>query len=126
MGYALNVRMEGHTSYVRSVTFSPDGAIIASGACDNTVRTWDAKSGQALKVLDGHISSVFSVTFSPNVIVSGSYDHSVRLWDAKPSYAILHDDHSITAAHSAYEDAQSPSPRTSSPPALRRSKRQRS
>ena len=36
--------LAGHESWVRSVTFSPDGARIASGSYDGTVRIWDAFS----------------------------------------------------------------------------------
>ena len=35
------VRLPGHKSYVWSLTFSRDGATLASGSRDNTVRLWD-------------------------------------------------------------------------------------
>ena len=34
-------RLSGHTSYVWSVAWSPDGATLASGSGDFTVRLWD-------------------------------------------------------------------------------------
>jgi hypothetical protein len=36
-------RLHGHASYVFSLAFSPDGATLASGSGDNTVRLWDTK-----------------------------------------------------------------------------------
>ena len=68
-----------------SVAFSPDGHRIVSGQLDNTVRMWNADTGQPLGApLTGHTDAVTSVAFSPDGqrIVSGSDDDTVRLWNA--------------------------------------------
>ena len=74
----------GHTESVRSVAFSPDGKRIVSGSWDNTLKVWDATSGQETLTLKGHTNSVFSVAFSPDGkrIVSGSWDNTLKVWDA--------------------------------------------
>ena len=67
------------------MAFSPDGKRIVSGSHDNTLRLWDADTGQPIgQPMTGHTGAVFSVAFSPDGkrIVSGSYDKTVRLWDA--------------------------------------------
>jgi serine/threonine protein kinase len=79
-----DVTLYGHTSLVLSVSFSPDGTRIASGSADNTIRLWDAATGEEIHTLKGHTYDVESVSFSPDGtrIASGSYDKTIRLWDA--------------------------------------------
>ena len=38
--------LEGHTDFVWSVSYSPDGQTLASGSGDNTIRLWDVSTGQ--------------------------------------------------------------------------------
>ena len=75
--------LTGHTSYVNSVSFSPDGQTLASGSEDETVRLWDVNTGRTIKTLTGHTHFVRSVRFSPDgqTLASGSYDNTVRLWE---------------------------------------------
>ena len=57
---------------------------IVSGSSDNTIKIWDALSGQLINTLTGHHDDVWSVAFSPysSKIVSGSSDKTVKIWDA--------------------------------------------
>ena len=72
----------GHTRWINSVTFSPDGETIASGSYDDTIRLWDAVTGELKRTLTGHTAEVFSVAFSPDgkTIASGNFDSTIRLW----------------------------------------------
>ncbi|KAG2065892.1 WD40 repeat-like protein [Suillus decipiens] len=84
---------------VTSVSFSPDGAHIVSGSWDETVRLWDAVTGEPVgEPLQGHTNWVNSVSFSPDGtrIVTGSSDETVRLWNTatrQPSQQCAWSDH---------------------------------
>ncbi|PQE07169.1 hypothetical protein CJF31_00004831 [Rutstroemia sp. NJR-2017a BVV2] len=75
--------LEGHSDWVMSVAFSPDGKQVVSGSADQTVRLWDTTTGALLQTLEGHSDRVISVAFSPDSkqVMSGSVDQTVQLWD---------------------------------------------
>src|SRR5208282_2748410 len=79
----LQDTLKGHTEYVLSVVFSPDGKTLASGSLDNTIKLWDVARGKDLATLKGHTSAVRSVRFSPDgkTLASGSDDNTIKLWD---------------------------------------------
>jgi WD40 repeat protein len=74
--------LEGHSLEVRSVSFSPDGEIIASAGEDATVKFWSPKGRELLPPLKLN-DSVTSVSFSPDskMIVAGSKDGKLTLWN---------------------------------------------
>jgi WD40 repeat protein/uncharacterized caspase-like protein len=74
-------RLEGHSSWVSSVSFNPDGKTLASGSADHTIKLWRS-DGTLLKTLQGHSRSVLSVNFSPDgkLIASTSADKTIKLW----------------------------------------------
>ncbi|RAL03535.1 uncharacterized protein BO80DRAFT_453197 [Aspergillus ibericus CBS 121593] len=64
--------LDGHTSPVTAVAFSPDGQMVASASNDCTVRLWDTATGRERHSLQGHTDWT---------VVSASGDGTMRLWD---------------------------------------------
>jgi WD40 repeat protein len=76
---------KGHSDWIRSLAFSPDGQAIVSGSNDKTVRLWNVQTGQLIYLLTGHKDRVKSVGISPdgNAIISGDASRIVKVWDWK-------------------------------------------
>lgn len=85
------VVLAGHQGAVRAVAGSPDGAAIASGGDDRTIRFWDSADGKASRVIEAQPSAVRSIAFDPRGgrIAAGCDDHSARTFDTQTG-ATLH------------------------------------
>ncbi|WP_246442715.1 hypothetical protein [Rhodococcus triatomae] len=85
----------GHTSWVTSVAFSPDGALLASGSGDHTVRLWDVRDPEHPRPiggpLEGHDGAIYMVAFSPDgrTVASAGDDGTVRLWNVEDPEAVV-------------------------------------
>ncbi|MDB9435840.1 AAA-like domain-containing protein [Dolichospermum lemmermannii CS-548] len=73
--------LEGHNDAVRSVTFSPNGKIIATASEDNTVRVWNI-NGKEIRRFIGNNQIFRNVKFSPDnkIIAAISADNTIKTW----------------------------------------------
>lgn len=58
---------------------------------DETLRFWDADTGEPLQTLRGHRRGVLSVAFSPDgrTLASGSYDQTIQVWELTPAMPVV-------------------------------------
>ena len=65
------------------VAFSPDGQILATGGCDDTVKLWNAKTLREEATLRGHTGDVQSLAFAPDgkTLATAGSDEKVKFWD---------------------------------------------
>jgi WD40 repeat protein len=83
----LVARMPGHYRLVLALAWAPDSRRLVSAGADNTIKVWDALTGEEVLTLRGHSApggSVCALAFSPSGerLASAGSDGTVKVWDA--------------------------------------------
>ena len=76
--------LEGHMTSVTSVTWNPQGTLLASGAWATQIKIWDTKTWECIQTLEEHTRAVHSVAWNSQgtLLASGSGDKTIKIWDA--------------------------------------------
>jgi WD40 repeat protein len=106
----------GHSRGVNGVAYSPNGRYIATTSVDDTLRVWDASSGQVLQI-DHDQSGVGNPTFSPDgrMVAESNDDNQIRVWTVcaycqDPSALLRASDASVVSPLTPLEQAEAASP----------------
>jgi WD40 repeat protein len=102
-------RLRGHLSTVTWLTYSPDGRQLVSCGKDRRVILWDARTGQRLRTMIGHLVWPWQVVFAgSDRLVSLGCDGTVVLWHAGLGMQLLelHEDRANPCFHIAVSPDQ--------------------
>ena len=82
---ALIRTLSGHTDVVTGCAISPSGDFIVSASDDQTLKVWNAHTGEEQLILSGHTNAVTGCAISPSgdFIVSASDDRTLKVWGAR-------------------------------------------
>lgn len=73
----------GHSDWISSCDFHPNGNMIVTGAGDATVRLWNLDQQAQVFSFNDHQNAVWDVSFhcSGDFVASGSMDCKAKIWD---------------------------------------------
>lgn len=106
--YRVDNTNGGHKAGIYGLSFSPNGALLASASSDKTVKIWQIIDDIyiCIDTLRGHTSWVNQVQFmSNNMLVSASEDKKLRVWKLNAgmwecSQELIHNDGVKSVAYS--------------------------
>jgi WD40 repeat protein len=81
----LRTSLRGHSDWLTSAVYSPDGKSIVTGSYDKTAKVWDAQTYQELATLTGHTGIIWSVAYNSDgrYLVTASEDQTAKIWNTQ-------------------------------------------
>ena len=89
----LKPPLRKHTSWVRSLAFSPDSTVLASAADDGILSLWQMRDGTSLQTWTGQHAPIFAVNFvQEKTWISAGEDGRILIWQQgspKPLWSLV-------------------------------------
>ncbi|QDV17726.1 WD domain, G-beta repeat [Gimesia panareensis] len=75
--------IDAHKGFVRGVSVSPDGKLVATAGNDRLVKLWSVETAQLVRTLEGHEHQVYNVKFHPSgrYLISGDLRGNLKQWE---------------------------------------------
>ena len=77
--------IKAHDGWVRWLSVSANGQLLATGGNDNLVKVWNAQTGELVQVLSAHKAHVYSTFFHPDgkTLLSGDLLGQIHQWNVE-------------------------------------------
>jgi len=79
--------LAGHTGYLTSSVYSPDGTLLATSSLDGSVRVWDVQSA-ALRHTFASEAEILNLVFSPDGARLAAASNDSTIWDVARGVAL--------------------------------------
>ncbi|QSL64814.1 hypothetical protein MERGE_002116, partial [Pneumocystis wakefieldiae] len=91
--------LQGHTSTIRSVSFSPCSTFLAAAGDSKVIALYDVQSGEQVANLTGHKTWIFSIDWNitGEYLVSGAIDGTTKVWEIEKKECVGTQNHSQCA-----------------------------
>ena len=73
--------LKGHTDTINTLTFTPNGKMLASGSDDGTIRLWDSSTGTQLLSLSSEKTNSLAFSMDGKTLASVSNFSQIQLWN---------------------------------------------
>jgi len=77
--------LAGHSHYIVSLAFAPNGKILASGGADEMIKLWDIETGKVLEHLSSPQLTMIAISPDGRLLASAGMDETVRIWEMPSS-----------------------------------------
>lgn len=77
--------LRGHSDTSTAVAFSPDDTLLASASFDETIRLWNWRANQEIRIVESGLSRALAFSPDGQLLASGgsAKDNAIKIWNVK-------------------------------------------